>query len=191
METYLPQDRVLELIRLCWYNGLILNQLQKDPEGTKFLERFRVESLNGIGFDSWNQGSIMMSLYGLFVLPKEYWRLKLRNGQKMLDEEIDKLIFGFLPANFRIDKYFKIVHESSVGDNVQRLRHLRNSIAHGNISLDGNLFVFSSYSQIWDAAQNMYPLRQKMTSDMIRLTSFIQDFGQYFINTLENSASES
>lgn len=106
METYKATDPVLETIRICWYNSLILNQIHSSQSGVNFIQEFSDKHMNGINFNSWNQGAILQALYGLFVLPKEYWRNKIRNGIQLRNEDIDDLIFSFMPNDFNLEDYF-------------------------------------------------------------------------------------
>ena len=61
---------------------------------------------NNTNFYLWNQGTILILLYGLFVLPKEFWMRFISDDHNTQEtrNDADKLIFE--EFNFKTRKYF-------------------------------------------------------------------------------------
>ena len=116
-----------------------------------------------------NQGTILMLLYSLLVLPKG-----------ILDEENNmKVINGFNTFNFKkfnvtIDKTGKI------SDNPQEfIKYFRHAVAHVNIEIqtgENTKFIF------WNYPPNCRERNFEFETDKKTLLQFITVFGKFIIN---------
>lgn len=93
-------------------------------EGMSFGAPWIKEGIKTIGVD--NQGSLLMSLYAMLVIPRE---LGFDKYQKEFNE-----IQDFLRANCKVIKNDYQTHK----DKINYLRHMRNSVSHASVEFDPN-----------------------------------------------------
>ena len=90
-----------DLSKWIYYTGLFLNDFDKNLKESEDHQRIFKDYLDKTGFAQntnfylWNQGTILMLLYGLFVLPKEFWVRFLSDdsGNQNVKTKADRLIF--------------------------------------------------------------------------------------------------
>lgn len=118
-------------------------------------------------FKTINQGSVLMILYGLFVLPKEFW-----------ENHLDKSNFfsesGFV---FNSKGTFTMYRPNNDIDNVQFLRKLRNSIAHSNVNIDKDTgyIRFKNFNKNRDCDF-------EVTNNIPGLAKFVEEISGFFID---------
>lgn len=118
-----------EIPQWTWYNGQFLfqfdEQLKKNPD--KSISEFFDDFLTGQGLENLNvyhtknQGTVILLMYGLLVIPKEIWERSTTNFQ------------------FKTKEKFSIkISTGNYPDTLNFLRLLRNSLAHANFSIDAH-----------------------------------------------------
>ena len=96
------------------------------------IDRFRREQ-NVENFQVINPGSVLMMLYGIFIIPKEFWR-NLLGETNTKKEEADTLIFSSFQFNAKETFTFYIGDRNSISNEVF-LRRFRNALAHSHIEV--------------------------------------------------------
>ncbi len=172
-----------DLGKWTWYTSKFLNScdnstIDANEVINEFLkqEGFDKENL----FHTWNHASVLMALYGLFVIPKEFWRNRLGddNNERAIADELIFENFQFLSrATFRgNEEYTKIMNKEVF------LRRFRNSIAHANFEIDQqqNILIFKNFDQY--GIMNF-----EVTNNLSGLSEFI---GEMKYNSRNNSFSQ-
>lgn len=172
-------EEIKDLGRWTWYTAKFLNScengsLKAAPIITEFLIQEGFQQQNS--FRVWNQATVLMALYGLFVIPKEFWRNQLGDDD---NERVsaDQLIF----ENFEFTSRAKF-NEVNNPVNMQKevfLRRFRNSIAHANIEIDKKSHVirFTNTDRTGNVNFNV-------TNNLEGLSEFLGEIGKYFINEI-------
>jgi len=93
------------------------------------LPDFIKEELKAIRLD--NNGSMLMMFYALLVIPKELIQEEFENDYKDIDKFISD-ISAETTTNYKSDE-----------PQIQYIKHIRNSVAHANISFDNNCIIFN------------------------------------------------
>lgn len=164
-----------EIPQWTWYNGQFLFQfydcLKDSPNLTiseffnGFLLSQRLQNTNL--YHTKNQGTVILLLYGLLVIPKEIW-------------ERDNTSFPFSTKGKFISK---IPSENNLGT-LEFLRLLRNSLAHANFSIDT--------TDINNARLTFWNINKKGEKNFEveicygDLGEFLTEVGQYYINEVKN-----
>jgi hypothetical protein len=174
-------EQFKDLCRWIYYTGRFLNYC--DYEQGQQLQIVRDEFLRqerlvaNKNFRPWNQGAVVMMLYGLFVLPKEFWRNYLGddNNERAL---ADNIIF----EGFQFDSRGTFADDGFANADLntcQFLRRLRNACAHANIDVDvaNNRIRFRNY----DHAGN---INFAVSNDLAGLTQFVGEMSRFFINQI-------
>jgi len=166
----MPNSRK-EIPQWTWYNGQFLfqfdEQLKKNPDMkisdffSDFLLSQGLENLNI--YHTKNQGTIILLLYGLLVIPKEIW-------------ERDDTNFLFTTKN-----KFNVILSPNNLDTLNFLRLLRNSIAHANFSIDTSTAELT----FWNINRNNKTFEVKISYG--DLGEFISEIGKYYLNEVKNS----
>lgn len=155
-----------------WYTGQFLFQfdehLQNNPNKSisefynDFLINQEIKSLNF--FQTKNQGTAILLLYGLMVIPKEIWEKYTTN----------------FPFKSRDKFKFNPPTDANI-DTLTFLRLLRNSIAHANFSLDISNAKFMFWNTHKKGERNF-----EVEISYISLGIFINEIGKYYINEVRN-----
>ncbi len=157
-----------------WYNGQFLfqfdEQLQNNPDKTisEFFSDFLTDQgLNDLNvYHTKNQGTLILLMYGLLVIPREIW-------------EKDSTNFSFVTR----EKFaFKEPTDNSL-DTLNFLRLLRNAIAHANFSLDMTTATFTFWNNRDNGRRNF-----EVEIGYVDLGIFIKEVGTYYINEVRNKA---
>ncbi|QOJ29812.1 MAG: hypothetical protein HRU80_13400 [Ignavibacteriales bacterium] len=160
-----------EIPQWTWYNGQFLfqfdEQLRKNPSQTvfEFYNNFlsSQELLNLNIYHTKNQGTVILLLYGLLVVPKEIWEK------------------SYTSFNFTTRNKFHI--NTSPNDNITTLdflRLLRNSLAHANFSID----VEHAKLKFWNIKNGLVNFEVEISYG--DLGEFIAEIGKYYINDVKN-----
>jgi hypothetical protein len=97
------------------------------------IKRFRSEH-NISNFEVINPGSVLMMLYGIFIIPKEFWRNQLgETGTQKA--EADTLIFSDFEFNSKETFTFNIGNKDNISNEVF-LRRFRNALAHSHVEVN-------------------------------------------------------
>jgi hypothetical protein len=162
--------------------GLFLSHFDKNKNNGVYkliFNNFLYENgfQNKTNFYLWNQGTILILLYGLFVLPKEFWARFISDDH---NNQADQSIFNNFEFNTRdcFDNCDNL-DQKELGKEVF-LRRLRNSIAHSRIDIIKGELGEIKFSNI-DRDGNI-DFSVKITP--INLTSFLSEISKYFIDTL-------
>jgi len=116
-----------EIPRWVWYTGQLLfhfqETLERCPQKTlsRFFDDFRESQglQNCQGFQARNQGTMLMLLYGLLVVPREMWRERP------------------LPAfDFQTRNRFQFHTGEEDIEGVAFLWYMRHAVAHANFAVD-------------------------------------------------------
>lgn len=172
-------DNMKDFGKWTWYTLMFLQHCdQTSSNSSSIVESFikNSEFNRENNFKPINQATILMGLYGLFVVPKEFWRNQLGyNNQEITADEIIEETFNFNPRNFFIEnlEYTRNMKLSTF------MRKFRNSLAHAQFEIDKkkNLFIFRNYNK-----DNK--LDFEVSSDMIRLSQFMTKIGKFYINEI-------
>jgi len=150
-----------------WLNGQFLfqfeEQLEKNPNKTilEFFNDFRSDQgLENYNFyHTKNQGTIIILLYGLMVIPKEIWEKGETN----------------FPFNTRQKFTFNLPTDKNI-DTLNFLRLLRNSLSHANFSLDvpNELWTF------WNIKDNKINFEVNIKHNDLGV--FTAEVGKYYLN---------
>lgn len=147
-------------------------QLQKNPNQSisdffnAFLKDQNIERTRF--YHTKNQGTVVLLLYGLLVVPREIWEKSETNFK------------------FESRKYFnKILPSSSDIDTLDFLRLLRNSIAHANFSLDTNTATWC----FWNLNKKGKKFEVSIATG--HLGEFLAEVGKYYVNEVRNKKKAS
>jgi hypothetical protein len=153
-----------------WLNGQFLFQFQEqleiNPNKTisNFFNDFCAEPFQGSKkcdfYQTKNQGTIVILLYGLMVIPKEIWEKNQTN----------------FPFNTRQKFVFNRPTDLNIGT-LNFLRLLRNSIAHANFSLDIAKELWTFWNIKNDNVKNF-----EVSIKHIDLGHFTAEVGKYYLN---------
>ncbi|MFL0162463.1 HEPN family nuclease [Aquirufa salirivi] len=154
-----------------WYNGQFLfqfdEQLKQNPNMTiydffqEFLTNQKLQSLNI--YHTKNQGTVILLLYGLLVIPKEIWE---ETNTNFKFESRDKFTF-----NHPTDKNL---------DTITFLRLLRNSLSHANFAID----IENKRLKFWNDYKGIKNFEVEIRYDDIGV--FLSEVGKYYINEVMN-----
>jgi hypothetical protein len=159
-----------------WYNGQFMfqfeEQLQTNPSKTisEFFKDFRInQGLQGVNFyHTKNQGTVILLMYGLMVIPREIW-------------EKDKTNFLFTTR----EKFtVKLPTDPARIDTLKFLRLLRNSLAHANFSIDVGTarLTFWNYN---DNGNKNFEVEISYTD----IGEFTAEVGKYYINEVKKNTN--
>jgi hypothetical protein len=161
-----------EIPQWTWYNGQFLfqfdEQLQKNPNQTisqfyaKFLENQEIQNQNF--YHTKNQGTVILLMYGLLVIPKEIWETTATNFKF---KTRNKFLIKILPTNNGIDT-------------LDFLRLLRNSLSHANFSIDTKNKKLNFWNNYNGTKNFEVEIRY---SD---LGKFLTEVGKYYINEVKS-----
>jgi len=208
------KKEIVDSLRWIYYSGRLLNYLEnnsEDIEVKSVIDKFlRSEGFSDSNtFTPFNQGTVMMLLYGLFVYPREMWmklekdKLKINTYFNFDSRNTFKIdICPVINLQSRINEYYSLYKNKSNaliywdktnppnnGNIVQInaldvfdfIRLLRNAIAHAHIEIDkeNNSFVFSNYNQ--KGVVNF-----KVSNNKTGLAKFFNELSEFFINSYFN-----
>lgn len=152
-----------------WLNGQFLfqfqEQLEKNPNKTisAFFKDFCAEPFPGSKkcnfYQTKNQGTIIILLYGLMVIPKEIWEKGETN----------------FPFTTRQKFTFNLPTDKNI-DTLNFLRLLRNSLSHANFSVD----VANELWTFWNIKDNK--INFEVNIKHIDLGIFTAEVGKYYLN---------
>lgn len=159
-----------EIPQWSWYNGQFLfqfdEQLRENPNQslsdffTSFITNQRLPSNI---YHTKNQGTIILLLYGLLVIPKEIWEQTSTNFP------------------FETRSLFEEKTMPTQNDSLNFLRLLRNSLAHANFSVDTDTSKF----MFWNIRNNVKNFEVEITYN--DLGKFLTEIGLYYINEVKAS----
>ena len=164
-----------EIPKWAWYTGQFLfyfqDQLERDGQVSvaDCFDHFREANQlqNCPGFQLKNQGTLLMLLYGLLVIPREMWQ----------HEGVPDFQFAS-----RGSFHFCIGQSNMQSSNF--LRFMRNAIAHANfdiVDLQRGLYEF------WNIGRNGCDFKVRISQK--GLCSFVTEVGQYYINDVAPAIS--
>lgn len=157
-----------EIPHWAWYNGQFLFKFQESLERNPYLtigelwSNFKKDQkLEGFDFGLKNQGTVLMLLYGLLVVPKEIW------GTDKIDSDF----------KFETKKELIITKPCNELSNSDIIRRIRNAVSHANFEVyaDLNQYIF------W----NMNRKGQRDFEAVVShegLGKFLTEVGKYYIN---------
>lgn len=161
-----------------WYNGQFLfqfdEQLRKNSNKSisEFFNDF-LSSQEGLKelnvYQTKNQGTIILLLYGLMVIPREIW-----------ERDITRF-----PFNTRRSFVFKVPTDNNI-DTLTFLRLFRNSLAHANFSLDVENKQWTFWNIQTNGTRNF-----EVDISHIELGLFTTEIGKYYINEVRKEQIES
>jgi hypothetical protein len=165
-------DSRQEIPQWTWYNGQFLfqfdEQLKQNPNKTIsqfFQEYLEDQSLNDANiYHTKNQGTVIVLMYGLLVIPKEIWE---KNNTR----------FPFTTRN----KFITELPTDDNMDNAEFLRHLRNALSHANFTID----VENARLTFWDERSGKTNFKVEVGYG--DLGDFLSEVGKYYINEVKNS----
>lgn len=168
-----------DLYKWIYYSSRFINFTGGQTTLSKIVvEQFcAIEGIKEPGqFQVINQGSVLMMLFGLFVIPKEFWRRYLEEDESKRSEADDLIFADFV---FQSRRNFNTTLPSSELSTVVFLRRFRNALAHGNVEIDieANFFTFKNYDK-----QNKCNLETR--NNMAGLGKFVDEISDFFINHL-------
>lgn len=169
-------DSRQEIPQWTWYNGQFLfqfdEQLNQNPEMSisDFFQNFRTDQgiQNHNFYNTKNQGTIILLMYGLMVVPREIW-------------EKENTRFPFTTR----EKF--IISSPTDKDNLDTLnflRLLRNSLAHANFSIDANTNRLRFWNNDNNGNKNF-----EVEISFGDLGEFTAEVGKYYINEVKNEKS--
>ncbi|WP_075591565.1 HEPN family nuclease [Labilibacter marinus] len=156
-----------------WYNGQFLfqfdEQLKTNPDMTisEFFSKFQTnQGIQDLNFyHTKNQGTVILLMYGLMVIPKEIW-------------EMTSTKFAFTTRkNFTIN----LPANTEDIDTLKFLRLLRNSLAHANFSID----VSNARLTFWNNNKNGNK-NFEVEISYSDLGEFTAEVGKYYVNEVKN-----
>ena len=161
-----------EIPQWIWYNGQFLfqfdEQLKKNPKMTissffsDFLTNQGLQNLNI--YHTKNQGTVILLLYGLLVIPREIW-------------EKNSTSFQFTTRN-----KFSVKPPTDTNlDTLNFLRLLRNSLAHANFSVDTTNARLTFWNNHNNGIKNFV-----VEISYGDLGEFISEVGKYYVNEVKN-----
>ena len=159
-----------------WFNGQFLfqfeEQLEKNPNKTiaEFFKDFLAnQKLNNSNFyHTKNQGTLIVLMYGLMVIPKEIWEKSQTN----------------FPFSTRQNFKFNPPTDPSI-DTLNFLRLLRNSLAHAHFSLDIDKELWTFWNLKADNTKNF-----EVTIKHIDLGHFTAEIGKYYLNDVRKKVKD-
>ncbi|MBN2594927.1 MAG: hypothetical protein JXA81_15580 [Sedimentisphaerales bacterium] len=163
-----------EIPRWVWFTGQFLFRFQETleycPQTTiaRFWEDFKNSQglQNCQGFHLKNQGTLLMLLYGLLVVPRGMWE---RRQQYLPD-------FSFTTRN-RFD--FHAGNQNMTA--IDFLKYMRNALAHANFEID----VRNGTYMFWNRQNyGRGNIDFEVKINHCGLGMFVTEVGQYFINTV-------
>lgn len=173
-------NEIKDLERWTWYTVMFLNHCQNGSLKSKavleeFSQQHDLENTNN--FCTWNQATVLMALYGLFVVPKEFWRNK---GGSTDAEKINS--DGKIVENFKFESRQTFKGDDEYIKNMSTavfFRRFRNSLAHANFEFDKkhNILTFKNF----DKKNN---INFEVSNNMCGLSEFLTEIGKYFINNI-------
>jgi len=165
-------DSRKEIPQWTWYNGQFLfqfdEQLKQNPNKTisEFFQDFlKDQNLQDANiYHTKNQGTVILLMYGLLVIPKEIWEKTNTN-------------FQFTTRN----KFQLNPPTDNNLDTLNFLRLLRNSLSHANFSID----VHTARLSFWNNNNG----RKNFEVEIVYgdLGEFLAEVGKYYINEVKNS----
>lgn len=163
-----------EIPQWVWYTGQFLFQfdkhLREKPKQTisDFFDTFlKNQELKKNIYHTKNQGTIILLLYGLLVIPKEIWKNTAINFQFTTR------------SNFKV-KISPPKKDCNPFDTSCFLQLLRNSLAHANFSVDASKGQFT----FWNNKNRTKNFEVEINYDHIG--EFIAEVGKYYINEVKN-----
>jgi len=147
----------------------IQQSLEQDPNqsiGNLFTSFLKSQSITDPSlFSLKNQGTVLMLMYGLVVVPKEIW------GAEVLDKSFP----------FTTKTEFKIVQPEHGLSNSQLIKSLRNAIAHANFA------IYSGMDQcvFWNMNKNVQRNFETVVSWQ-GIGRFLTEVGTHYLNNVIN-----
>jgi len=165
-------DSRQEIPQWTWYNGQFLfqfdQQLKQNPNKTisEFFQDFlKDQNLQDVNiYHTKNQGTVILLMYGLLVIPKEIW-------------EKTSTRFLFTTRN----KFTLKPPTDNNLDTLNFLRLLRNSLSHANFSID----VANARLTFWN--NNNGTRNFEVEIGYGDLGEFLSEVGKYYINEVKNA----
>ncbi len=180
-------NEIKDLSKWIYYTGLFLSDFEKNKENSEihslifnnFLYENGFQKFNS--FHLWNQGTMLMLLFGLFVLPKEFWLRFISDDDHNQINEADKLIFEKFAFNSRKNflNYDNGIDQNKL-DKETFLKRLRNSIAHNRIEIVKSEESVIKFSNIDNTGKINFSVR----ITPINLTEFLNEIGKFFIDNI-------
>ena len=163
-----------EIPQWAWYNGQFLfqfdEQLKANPTQSisQFFSNFLTEQgIEAYGFyHTKNQGTVVLLMYGLLVVPKEIWEKTGTN-------------FRFLTR----DKFSVTIPADGHLDTLKFLRRLRNAVSHANFSID----VSQARVTFWDYPPSGGAKNFEAEIAWDDLGGFLSEVGKYYVNEVKNA----
>lgn len=155
-----------------WFNGQFLFQFDEalitNPNLSiaqffnNFLKSQGLENQNF--YNTKNQGTVILLMFGLLVIPREVWEQSNTN-------------FQFITRN-KFEIKIPINHENL--GTLDFLRLLRNSLAHANFSLDTS----TSRLTFWNYNKGTKNFEVEISYSY--LGEFLAEVGKYYVNDVKN-----
>jgi len=154
-----------------WYNGQFLfqfeEQLKRNPNKTisDFFSDFKLDQgLQDVSFyNTKNQGTVIILMFGLLVVPREIWERDSTNFQFTTRNR-----FTFNPPT-----------DNNL-DTLNFLRLLRNSLSHANFSID----VANAKVTFWNNYRGVKNFEVEISYGDLGV--FISEVGKYYVNEVIN-----
>ncbi|SNT69542.1 HEPN family nuclease [Psychrobacter sp. LV10R520-6] len=156
IQSYITVSFLLELKNLDFLNS----DYYKNAE---FQDKYVQESITTIGID--NQGSMLMALYAMLVIPKE--KIKSR-----FESEFDKLneVVNTIKNDAKTESDY-----TTDSEGIDYVSHIRNAVAHAKVS-----FIFNTEVAFSDTRHN----NKTKKDENCTITIPLADFGM-FMNALQ------
>ena len=162
-----------EIPHWTWYNGQFLFQFDEElkinPDQT--ISQFFANFLKSQGmqnhdfYHTKNQGTVILLMYGLLVIPREIWEKATTNFQFTTR---NKFSVNMPPIDRGIDT-------------LNFLRLLRNSLAHANFSIDAS----NARLTFWNNHNGTKNFEVEI--DYCDLGKFLAEVGKYYVNEVKNA----
>lgn len=179
-----------DLSKWIYYTGLFLSDFNQKKDTDESSKKIFTDFLKNNGFTEntnfylWNQGTILILLYGLFVLPKEFWTRFLSDDSANLKTQADNLIFD----NFSFTSREHFIDcdniDSKKLDKETFLRRFRNAISHNRIEIikgEQAEIKFTNKPDRPDNAPNNFAVKISPQN----LTGFLNEISKFFIDNLK------
>jgi hypothetical protein len=161
-----------EIPKWVWYTGQFLfhfqNTLESCPQTTvaRFFEDFKNSQglQNCQGFHLKNQGTMLMLIYGLLVVPREMW---------------DRENLPDFPFNTR--NQFQFLTGDQNMDAKKFLKYMRHAVAHANFEVDVQKGAYNFRN---NSNYDRGPINFDVTITHCGIGKFLTEVGKYFINTV-------
>ena len=165
-------DSRQEIPQWTWYNGQFLfqfdEQLKKNPDKTisqffsDFLTSQGLQNLNI--YHTKNQGTVILLMYGLLVIPREIWERTNTN------------------FSFTTRTKFSIKQPTDNNlDTLNFLRLLRNSLSHAIFLIDTETAKLTFWNNQNNGTRNF-----EVEISYGDLGDFLSEVGKYYINEVKN-----